>query len=172
MSYPPPPPNDPYGNQTPPPPPYGGAPYGGAPYGGPAVNYANWGQRVGAYLIDGIITAPFGILASTLGQGTDENGLPTVNAFYWIFQLLAFVVSGYNRWYLAGKTGQSWGKKALGLTLVDVNSGQPIGAGKAFLRDLAHIIDGLICLIGYLFPLWDAKRQTIADKIVSTVVTR
>jgi len=33
----------------------------------------------------------------------------------------------------------------------------------------AHIIDGLICNIGYLFPLWDAKRQTIADKIMSTV---
>jgi len=23
--------------------------------------------------------------------------------------------------------------------------------------------------IGYLFPLWDAKRQTIADKIMTTV---
>jgi hypothetical protein len=34
---------------------------------------------------------------------------------------------------------------------------------------LAHIIDGAICYIGYLFPLWDAKRQTIADKIMTTV---
>jgi hypothetical protein len=36
-------------------------------------------------------------------------------------------------------------------------------------RQLAHIIDGAICYIGYLFPLWDAKRQTIADKIMGTI---
>jgi RDD family len=40
----------------------------------------------------------------------------------------------------------------------------------AFVRDLAHIIDSIICYIGWLFPLWDARRQTIADKIMSTVV--
>ena len=40
----------------------------------------------------------------------------------------------------------------------------------AFVRQLAHIIDSLICYIGWLFPLWDAKRQTIADKIMSTIV--
>lgn len=28
----------------------------------------------------------------------------------------------------------------------------------------------MICNIGYLFPLWDPKRQTIADKIMKTVV--
>jgi hypothetical protein len=26
----------------------------------------------------------------------------------------------------------------------------------------------LICYIGWLFPLWDAKRQTIGDKIMTT----
>jgi hypothetical protein len=30
-------------------------------------------------------------------------------------------------------------------------------------------VDTIICYIGWLFPLWDAKRQTIADKIMSTV---
>ena len=40
----------------------------------------------------------------------------------------------------------------------------------AFVRDLAHIVDSVICYIGYLFPLWDARRQTFADKIMSTVV--
>jgi hypothetical protein len=33
----------------------------------------------------------------------------------------------------------------------------------------AHYVDQLICYIGYLFPLWDDKRQTIADKLMSTV---
>ncbi len=40
----------------------------------------------------------------------------------------------------------------------------------AFGRDICHILDSLACYIGWLFPLWDAKRQTFADKIISTVV--
>jgi uncharacterized RDD family membrane protein YckC len=71
---------------------------------------------------------------------------------------------------LAGRTGQSWGKKALGLSLVGEATGQPIGAGMAFVRDICHFVDSIICYIGWLFPLWDAKRQTLADKIMNTVV--
>ena len=41
---------------------------------------------------------------------------------------------------------------------------------KAFLRDLAHLLEG-ICFVGDLFPLWDQRRQTFADKIMTTVVT-
>ncbi|WP_433824547.1 RDD family protein [Actinoplanes sp. CA-015351] len=155
---------DPYAQQSYP------APAG---YNAAAPAYASWIQRVGAYLIDGIIVAPFSILAATVGQSTDEvTGLTSLNAFYYVFILLAIALQGYNRWFQAGKTGQSWGRKALGIRLVGLADGQPIGAGKAFLRDLAHFIDGIICYIGFLFPLWDAKKQTIADKIVSTVVVR
>jgi uncharacterized RDD family membrane protein YckC len=162
---------DPYQGQTPPGAPYQGQQYGAPPpgYGQPAaygaINYASWIQRVGAYLIDAICVAPFSILGSILGRG--DNGL---NALYFVFTLLGIVVTGYNRWYQAGKTGQSWGKKALGIRLVGEQTGQPIGPGMAFLRDLAHIVDGIICYIGFLFPLWDAKKQTIADKIVKTLV--
>ena len=49
-------------------------------------------------------------------------------------------------------------------------TGQPIGFGMSIVRQLAHFVDGLLFYIGYLFPLWDAKRQTLADKIMSTVV--
>ena len=39
----------------------------------------------------------------------------------------------------------------------------------AFLRDLVHILDG-VAYVGYLWPLWDDKRQTFADKIMRTIV--
>ncbi len=35
---------------------------------------------------------------------------------------------------------------------------------------LAHFLDSLACYVGWLWPLWDPKRQTFADKIMSTVV--
>ncbi len=38
------------------------------------------------------------------------------------------------------------------------------------MRDLAHFLDGITANIGYLFPLWTAKRQTFADMAVKTVV--
>jgi RDD family len=39
----------------------------------------------------------------------------------------------------------------------------------SLVRQIAHYVDQLICYIGYLFPLWDDKRQTIADRLMSTV---
>ena len=39
-----------------------------------------------------------------------------------------------------------------------------------FVRQLAHIVDSLVCYLGWLWPLWDSKNQTFADKIMSTVV--
>ena len=75
----------------------------------------------------------------------------------------------YNRWIVAGRTGQSLGKRVTKIKLVSEPTGQPIGAVNAFLRDLVHILDG-IAYVGYLWPLWDDKRQTFADKIMRTVV--
>jgi uncharacterized RDD family membrane protein YckC len=124
------------------------------------VTYANWPQRVGAYLID---VAPAVVLAY-IGLLTHSGGV------YFLFLLAALAWTIYNRWITMGATGQSWGKKMLGLRLVSDNTGEPIGAGMAFARDICHIVDSVICYVGWLFPLWDAKRQTIADKIVSTVV--
>jgi uncharacterized RDD family membrane protein YckC len=124
------------------------------------ATYANWGQRVAAYLID---IVPIAVIV-IIGSATRSLILLL------LFALIALVVNGYNRWYMAGTTGQSWGKKALHLNLVYESNGEPTGTGIAFARDICHILDSLTCYIGWLWPIWDAKRQTFADKIVSTVV--
>jgi hypothetical protein len=79
----------------------------------------------------------------------------------------AFVV--WNNGYRQGKTGSSIGKSITKVQVVSEKNGLPIGFGKSIVRQLAHLIDSAICFIGYLFPLWDAKRQTIADKLIATV---
>jgi uncharacterized RDD family membrane protein YckC len=123
-----------------------------------ASPYASWIQRVGAYLID---VAPIIILEIIFSRILVVYVLVLIASLGWTI---------YNRWYQAGTTGQSLGKKLLNLRLVSEETGQPIGMLMAFVRDICHIIDSVICFIGYLFPLWDSKRQTIADKIVKTVV--
>ena len=127
------------------------------------MQYANWITRVGAYIVDYLVVLPFTVLAALL----DSDG----GALYYILLLIGVVVGIYNRWFQAGKTGQSWGKMALGITLVNESNQQPIGVGKAFLRDVAHYVDGIL-YIGLVFPLLNRRRQTIADKIVRTVVVK
>jgi len=124
------------------------------------MNYANWIQRVGALLVDAIPPIILSIISSVVHNGAVTVLVVLLNLGWWI----------YNRGYLAGTTGQSWGKKLLNIRLIGEQTGQPIGFGMALLRDICHIVDTIICYIGYLFPLWDAKRQTLADKIMTTVV--
>lgn len=154
--------------------PQGGG-YGGG-YGAPQ-EYASWFHRVGATLVDGLVVAPFSILAVLLG-GTfsteidPATGLSTPsspNALYFIFLALGGLLAIYNQVWLQGRTGQSWGKKALGIKLISENDGQPIGPLLVFVRSIVHILDAP-CYIGYLWPIWDDKNQTFADKIMKTVV--
>ncbi|MDR7274428.1 RDD family protein [Catenuloplanes atrovinosus] len=149
--------------------------YGGG-YGAPA-SYASWFHRVGATLVDGLIVAPFSILAYLIdGPGTQTDaatGLVTPTTpgpIYWVLVLLGVLLSVYNQIWLQGRTGQSWGKKALGIKLISENDGQPIGPLLVFVRGICHILDGIPCYIGYLWPIWDDKNQTFADKIMKTVV--
>lgn len=83
--------------------------------------------------------------------------------------LLALAFSVWNIGYRQGTTGCSLGKQAVKIRLVNENTGRPIGFRAAVLRQLAHVADALFCFVGYLFPLWDAKKQTLADKIVKSV---
>lgn len=135
--------------------------YQGSPSfsGVPASQYADWLHRVGAAIVEGIPSAVI------LGIGFATGS----RAIYSLFALvnLAYVI--YNRYILGGQ-GQSIGKKVLGIRLISEETGQPIGALNAFVRDICHFVDFIICYVGFLFPLWDAKRQTLADKIMKTVV--
>ena len=159
---------------------YGQAPYGAPPtgyqsgpvaqpggyaYGAPA--YAGWLTRVGSYIIDWLPSWILIVIGDVLAiHGGAGGGIAVV------FYLAALGWWIYNRSYQAGRTGQSLGKKATDTRLVGEATGQPIGAGMAFVRDIAHIVDAVICYVGFLFPLWDAKKQTLADKIVHTLVVK
>jgi len=64
--------------------------------------------------------------------------------------------------------------RVVGLKCVNMKTGQPLGAGMGVLRWLCHVVADVLCVVPYivdmLFPLWDAQKQTLADKIVGSVV--
>jgi uncharacterized RDD family membrane protein YckC len=145
-------PGGPYGQQ-----PYGQAPYGALPYGGHAL--ASWIERVGASLIDGVI-AIIPALVVLVATGSMVG-----------YDLIAFI-GNMTIAYLNGSQGQSPGKRLLKLKVLRERDGSLIGGGMGIVRALAHILDALSCGIGYLWPLWDSKRQTFADKVIGTVVIK
>jgi uncharacterized RDD family membrane protein YckC len=136
----------------------------------PASQYSDWLHRVGAFLIDAVPQIVIFIVAYVLLLIFAAIHVTFLGVLFFIVGIIASVgYHVYNRWVLGGQ-GQSLGKKYLNMRLLSEDTGQPIGTLNAFLRDLCHFVDGIICYIGYLFPLWDEKRQTLADKIMKTVV--
>jgi uncharacterized RDD family membrane protein YckC len=146
--------------------------YGAAPGYPPPPSYgplASWGERVVATLIDWAIVfvgyIVVLIVASILGQIASVLGV-----LVGLIGYLGLLGASLYFSYLNGSTGQSPGKRLTGLKVISEDTGGLIGGGAGIGRGLLHIIDSAICYIGFLFPLWDAKRQTIADKIIKTVV--
>lgn len=71
--------------------------------------------------------------------------------------------------HLDGVTGQTPGKAMMGIRVVN-QQGELIGSGSGIARKVAHLVDSIVCMLGWFLPLVDSKRQTIADKIMSTYV--
>jgi uncharacterized RDD family membrane protein YckC len=147
------------------PPPYGGTDYGQSPYGRPSGSayggntLAHWGYRVGAAVLDAVI---IGVPLIIISVAIDSRAVSDV------LSLVANLGFGY----LNGAQGQTPGKRIVGIKVLRESDGQLIGGGMGILRAIAHILDAISCLIGYLWPLWDAKRQTFADKVIGTVVIK
>ncbi len=71
--------------------------------------------------------------------------------------------------HMEGTTGQTPGKAMQGTRLVN-EQGELIGSGAGIGRKFVHILDSLVCFLGWFLPLVDTKRQTIADKVMNTYV--
>jgi len=146
--------------------------------------FAGWGTRVGGHIINGLVFALFYLPAfiaffvvpkkievCTINDEVSLCNVPT-GAGWAIIATLAVVglVAAsvmYSR--MVASTGQAWGHKAVGVRIVDATTGGNVSAGKAFFRFLiGNWANGFVCYLGYLWPLWDAKKQTFGDKMFST----
>ena len=146
----------------------------------PAPPLAGWGTRAAAMLVDAAVlgvpfTAALVFAMATATPQTDpyDAGSPTTAGGLALFLGFLWLFGGWiwNRIVRQGRSGRSLGKSALGIRLLDGQRLAPVGAGSAFLRDIAHHLDA-VAFLGFVWPLWDARRQTFADKICGTVVVR
>jgi uncharacterized RDD family membrane protein YckC len=155
--------------------------------------YTPWLTRVLAFLIDALAPALVAAIGAVfffaeaskeatacvtdtsefdLGEfcATGNQGATTVGTLVLLICVaLSTTFQIWNFGYRQGTTGSSIGKSVTKFRVVSEKTWEPIGFGLSIVRQLVHAVDGAICYIGYLFPLWDTKRQTIADKIMGTV---
>lgn len=141
-----------------PPPPPPAAP------GSPSVQHANFFERLIAVIIDGLIIGiPFGILSAIAGDSGAALG---------VVYLIAIVAA---IWYVGeyeGNRGATIGKQVMKCTVVRKGTDQPLGFGRAVGRQLAKIVSGIPCYLGYLWMLWDSDKQTWHDKIAEAQVIK
>ncbi|HKJ54503.1 MAG TPA: RDD family protein [Nitriliruptoraceae bacterium] len=150
----------------------------------PAGRYATWGSRAIAWLIDGAIVgaiagvgimmvavAAAGTAAVSEGAGNAEPG--AAGGVFLVLGLGLYAVAiGFNLWnqgWRQGETGQSIGKSVMKISVIR-DTGEFMGGGLGIGRLLVNWIVGGACALNYLWPLWDDRVQTWADKIVSTIV--
>ncbi len=140
-----------------------------APRTSPFGPLADWVTRVLATLIDAAASAAVaiaGVIVTVIISAISTTlGLLVGFVIY-----LGASALGLYFAYMNGALGQSPGKKVMGIKVISEETGQVIGGGLGIVRSLAHVVDAIICYVGFLFPLWDPKRQTLADKIMKTVV--
>jgi uncharacterized RDD family membrane protein YckC len=146
--------------------------------------YAHWGRRACAALLDLLLVLPANVLAIvgfillvgniSTDPVTDElsvdSGALAGIALMTTGYLAAFAFQIWNSIFRQGRTGASLGKQWMAIEVLSEENGRPIGALMTFVRQMVHIVDSLPCYAGYLWPLWDEKRQTFADKFMKTMV--
>lgn len=124
-----------------------------APTTGPR---ANFGQRLVAVIIDGVLLGVIGAVLSAMGPAGRALSL--------------LVGLAYVAYLEGGPSGQTIGKKVMNIRVIDAESGGPIGYGRAILRYFAKFLSAIPCALGYFWMLWDDNKQTWHDKITADVV--
>ena len=117
--------------------------------------YAGFWRRFAASFIDGLI---IGGIPSLLIKNSSGN-------------VLSFLLSlAYSVWMLSNYSS-TIGMMVLKIKITKEN-GKKITYQDAILRYFASILSGIVLLLGYLWMIWDSKKQTWHDKIAKTIVIK
>ncbi len=143
------------------------APPAGAATPQPLV-YANFGQRLLAFLIDLLILFGLSIVIGAIWGAThpnsaDQSGLTVLLTLgsFWIYK----AVLESSAWQA------TLGKRAIRIK-VTKRSGNRIGFGRATARFFAQALSYCFLCLGYIIAAFTPRRQALHDYIAGTLVTR
>ncbi|MCM8819069.1 MAG: RDD family protein [Candidatus Omnitrophica bacterium] len=154
------------------------------------IKYAHLGLRIGAFIIDAIVLWSIYLIIFKVSFNSDYKNLVEeiysgkFNALEYFPVLVRvfiplgifFLISIFYKIFLVGKFGATLGKMIVGIKIVDEN-GKKISYGNALVRevivkDIIYCIIFFISFLGYLWAIWDKRKQTWHDKIARTIVIK
>lgn len=131
--------------------------------------YAGFWPRFLAAFIDSflyfVLLLPLGIL---FDSAMYHEFYGAYSLFDLMVQLLFAVVYIVCWMYFAATPG----KVLMGLRVVDAKTGNKINFKQALVRYLGYIISALVCFLGYIWVVFDDKKQAWHDKMADTVVIK
>jgi len=140
------------------------------------ANYATVGDRLVAVIIDSVILlVPLYVLAIAIPLGLFTFGVgffPTLlfGPFiltWWVLALLYFT-------FFEGTTGQTLGKQAVSIKVLDEVSKKPVNMERALLRNILRIIDWFpfFYLIGFILVETQPQKKRLGDTLARTIVVK
>ncbi len=127
--------------------------------------YAGFGRRMGASIIDGFILLIINLsIGFSFGAGGIKNG--------GIANLISlFINIGYTIFFWVKQNGQTLGKRAMAIRIIKEN-GQPPDISVAVIRYIGYMISSIVLFVGFIWVLFDSKKQGWHDKIAKTYVVK
>lgn len=132
-------------------------------------NLARWQIRAAAFVTD---VLPGVAVVATMALVS--LAVPVRSTWWWLcisVSATVILLTLINRTVWPANRGWSLGRALMGISVVCPDGGSP-GLGRLLLRDLAHLLDTISVFVGWLWPLWDARRRTFADLLLRTEVRR
>jgi uncharacterized RDD family membrane protein YckC len=124
---------------------------------GPSGPRAGFWSRFGGAFLDGLLlgVVQFALTAALKGAG----------------YAIAIVISiAYFTYFEGGPSGQTLGKRGVGIRVIDFDTGGPIGYGRGFVRWIGRYVSAIVFFLGYFWMLWDKEKQCWHDKFANDVV--
>ena len=148
-----------------------------------ASDAAEWAQRAGAALLDFGVRAAIVVGCVLVGALAYAGSEAAGDAGLGIGLLVGLVAAwAYAPWMIATRNGQTLGHRATDTRIVR-RDGSAVGGGLAVVREV--LVKGILFetlllwvtfaigpLLNYLWPLWDARNETLHDKMCGTRVVR
>ncbi len=144
---------------------------------------AGWWQRAGAWFLDHLVCILLGVVAGLIayaivGDARFDEDTDDPLEYYVAWGIGIWVLAELTyRWIWMGThSGQTLGKRAVGIRVVHQASAAPIGVGRAALRELlAKNVVAIVPfggLIDNLWPLWEDHQLALHDLMTGTRVVK
>ncbi len=128
-------------------------------------NIAGRGVRFAAFIVDGVALGAFWGVLHAIGIVELGSGDAPVDIIQPVLSVVYFVV-------LTVGFGQTIGKMALGIKVVDADGDTPPMGAVLMRETVGKAVSAMVIMVGFIAILLDGKRQGWHDKIAGTFVVK